>query len=168
MPYVALTGLKQPGTLYYGYQPGDPVDERVVREWGLVDGTDVQSYADGEPVPTPHPPALPRPGDDATRAQWQTWAVANGMDPDEAAETSIEDLQGFEPRAAGGQDRPAESDTKATWVKWAVAAGADKEWANDRSTTKADLMEWDVTAEQADEPPVGDTVAESLNDRANG
>lgn len=164
--YVALGGIKAPGTAVYGYQRGDRVHEDVVNRWGLTVGLDV---AEGLDVPPDELPAPVRPGEGATRAEWEKWAVANGMSEAEAAAVSQDKLEAIEaaPAPVAGESeqgeqpvRPADTAPKADWQAYAKALGADETWAYASSTTKADL--------QAYEPAPGDTIAVAATDLNQG
>jgi hypothetical protein len=149
--YVALTGIMAPNTNVYGYQRGDRVHESVVSSWNLRIGTDVEEGAE-LPAEVTSAPAV-RPGAESTRADWEKWAVVNGMSEQDAAAASQDDLEAADGTSEQGDrpERPADSAPKAEWQAYAVALGADEMWARDSATTKANL--------QAYEPPVGDTVA---------
>lgn len=169
--YVALTGIKAPNTAVYGYQRGDLVHENVVQNWGLTVGSDV---AEGTELPDDAEPVAPmeRPGAEGTRADWEKWAIYNGLPEASAAVASQDELEAVtapepdavpddEPSEQGEQPvRPADSAAKAEWVDYAIALGADPQWARDSTTTKANL--------QAYEPPVGDTVAVAATEANQG
>lgn len=167
--YVALGGIKAPGTSVYGYQRGDRIPPDVVEKWDLTVGLDV---AEGTDLPVDELPAPERPGESATRGDWEKWAVANGMSEAEAAAVSQDKLEAVEAKDVtpaesepvseqGDQPvRPADSAPKAEWQAYAVALGADEAWARDSATTKANL--------QAYEPPVGDTVAVAATEANQG
>lgn len=155
--FVALRDIKRPGTFVFGYRAGDDVHASVVDDpdWGLVVGEDVRpASAD----------VVPRPADDASRADWQAYVVGQGMSPADAEAASLEDLVAAYPASESESvptdDRPADSAKKADWIAYVVAHGADETWANAGDTTKADLQEW--------QPHSGDPVAESATEQANG
>lgn len=156
--YTALTSITPPGALVYGYHRGDPVSADVVGSWDLVVGEQV---VEG-PLPDEAPAVvMGRPGPEATRAQWEAYAVANGMDPDDVAEATQDDLEAVRPAdepVVG--DRPAESANKAAWVAYVSTHGSesDKAWAEAVGTTKANLMAWE---------PAGDPIAVDASERAN-
>lgn len=161
--FTALTGLKPPDSMVFGYQRGDAVSADVVENWGLEVGTDVceGDLSDEETAA----PVTQRPGPEATHADWQAWAVANGMSEQDADGATIEELQAVEaePPAAdepvSDPDRPADSAKKADWVAYVESRGADPAWATADSTTKADLQAW--------RPEAGDPVALAATE-ANG
>lgn len=166
MEYTALTSISPPGSLVYGYHRGDPVAGSVVENWGLVVGEQVvEGPLDPEAETAP---VLTRPTPEATRGEWEAWAVANGMDPERASQVAQEDLEAVEPAEedepvdgdAPPAERPAESAVKADWVAYVSARGseADKTWAAQTSTTKAELMAWE---------PAGDPIAVDASERAN-
>lgn len=161
--FTALEGIQAPGTAVYGYQRGDAVTADVVERWGLVVGTHVcegDLDADAPLVPT-----ASRPGPEANRAAWESWAVANGWDPEDAAVASQDDLEAVEPeQAPAGAGRPADSARKSDWAAYVVSLGADPDWANATGRTKADLQAYEP------EPPAeaGDTIAVAASDALNG
>lgn len=155
--FTALQGIQAPGTAVFGYQRGDAVLADVVENWGLTVGLDVCEGDLAEDVPAV---AAQRPGPEATYADWQAYAIANGMNEAEAEDAPLEDLQAVEP--VGGEPvRPDESAKKAEWVDYAKRKGADPEWAESSSTTKADLMAWEP-------PAVGDPVAVAATEALDG
>lgn len=169
--FVALRDIKQPGTFVFGYRAGDDVHADVVNDpdWGIVVGQDVRPTNTG---------AVARPADDAPRADWQAYAIGQGMKPADAEAASLDDLVSAYPapdpenpppaEALPEADaRPADSAKKADWISYVVANGGDEEWANAGDTTKADLQGW--TAEDSlSAPNEGDPVAESATQQANG
>jgi hypothetical protein len=166
MPYIALAPLRPPGSLVAGYQPGDPVSDDVVAAWDL-DDTQVREVEAGSETDIATlaavAPALVKPGPEANRAELEAYAVAIGaMTADEASAASQDDLESVDPADDG---RPTDAAVKAEWVAYVVGAGADETWANDKSTTKADLQAWKPGQVKA-----GDTVAQSLSEQqaANG
>lgn len=160
MPYIATAPVGPPGSLIRGYQPGDEVPDQVVADWDLDDTQvhQVDADEDGRPIVPDEPvaPVLPRPGPEANYAAWQAWAVANGMDPAEAEDADMADLQayGAEPANEDDPNRPADSALKADWLTYVKGQGADADWAD--TATKADLMAW--------QPTVGDPVAVAASD----
>lgn len=71
--YVAVNRIELDGV--GAYNPGDPVDARVVAPDGWVSLDDVEpSGVIG----------LPRPKDNASQGSWAAYAVQQGADPDEA------------------------------------------------------------------------------------
>jgi len=163
-PFIALHDLKQPGLMTYGYRRGDGVPQGAVDGWGLVVGEDVA------PANTK---AIPRPANDASRAEWEAFAIGQGWNSADAADATMKDLKAIpdpDPEQPAEQlpnpvnpDRPDEGAAKAEWVRYAVAQGADEEWANAKGTTKADLQAYDPAgAEPTDE------VAAAANEQANG
>lgn len=88
--FTALTTIRQPGSYAIGYQRGAEVTGQVVEDWGLVVGEDVVA-GDLAEEDTPARP-VSRPDDGANRAEWESWAVANGMSEPDAAEASMDDL----------------------------------------------------------------------------
>jgi hypothetical protein len=167
--YTALRGILSPGTSVYGYHRGQPVSAEVVDTWALFVGTANDPDADvveGD-LPAeeaPAPPVAHRPTEADNRAAWESWAIANGMDAQQAAEASQEDLEavaGPDRSEQGAQpERPADSAPKANWIAYAIERGADPQWAGDAATTKANL--------QAYEPQPGDTVATSAAEASQG
>jgi hypothetical protein len=161
--YTALHGITAPGTLVFGYRYGDTVEASVVENWGLVVGRDViEGALPDDDTPTVSPA---RPGPESNRATWEAYAVASGMTEKQAAEASLDDLQAERDAKGKPVERPADSAKKADWVTYVVKLGADKAWANDDTTTRADLQAWhaDTPAENVPATPtgpvVGDTVA---------
>lgn len=166
--YTALGSIAPPGSLVFGYHRGDRVEEGVVENWHLVVGEDVvEGELPTEELPTTVPVA--RPSEDATRADWEAYAVANGMEPEKAAEVAQEDLEAVEPVEpetvevpveTAPTDRPAESANKAEWIAYVTANGsdADRMWAKADGTTKANLIAWE---------PAGDPVAVAAGEQAN-
>jgi hypothetical protein len=155
--YTALRGILAPGTSVYGYHRGQPVMASVVDAWSLSVGTANDPDADvveGD-LPADEVTVAPvprRPTEADNRATWESWAVANGMDPQQAAEASQEDLEAVGVSEQGEQPvRPADTAKKAEWQAYAARMGADETWAYADTTTKADL--------QAYAPQPGDTVA---------
>jgi hypothetical protein len=168
--YTALRGILSPGTSVYGYHRGQPVSAEVVDTWALSVGTANDPDADvveGD-LPaeeTPAPPIAHRPTEADNRAAWESWAIANGMDAQRAAEASQEDLEAVGADEAGTEQgdqpvRPADSAKKADWQAYAVRLGADETWTYADTTTKSDL--------QAYEPQPGDTVATSATEASQG
>jgi hypothetical protein len=152
MQYTARSGIKAPDTAVFGYRRGDDVPPSVVEAWGLTVGDEV---SEGPlPVDDEVRPSGP-PTEADTRATWESWAVANGMDADKAAVAPMDELQAVGANPA--DDRPADSAKKSEWVDWVVARGADESWARDGATTKADLQNWTA----GEEATAGDTVASS-------
>lgn len=149
-PFVALRALQAPGTMVFGFQPGDPVPAGTVESWELVIGTDVR--------PT-NTAAVPRPDDSAGRAEWEAYAIGQGMPIPDAQAASLEDLRATpepEPDEHGNpaeakplpdpdapMERPGDDARKAEWVSYAKSLGADETWADDKATTKADLMAYE-------------------------
>lgn len=156
MPY-AKRRINMPGTLAAGYQPGNFVPDSVVANWALVEGEDYSATPLGEEV---EPAAVPRPADDSDRGAWVAYAVARGMDPDEANRTDLDALiEAYPDEVIGEQpERPADSAKKADWVEWAIEAGADEGWARDDSTTKAQLQDYTpgTKMRQASNDPAAD------------
>jgi hypothetical protein len=166
--FVALTSLGPPGSMVAGYRRGDPVPAAVVKNWGLVDGEDVTS-GDLDPDAANTAPTG-RPGETGTRADWEAYAVANGMDPEHAREVSQDELEAVEENAERvGPERPADSARKSEWVAYVKARGGDPDWADADGTTKADLQAWEpVVDDELPAPDEGDPVAVDANARANG
>lgn len=164
--YTALRGILSPGTSVYGYHRGQPVTAEVVDTWSLTVGTANDPEADVVEGDLPADevdvaPVAHRPTEADNRAAWESWAVANGMDAQQAAEASQEDLEAVGGSEQGDQpERPADSAKKAEWQAYAWALGADETWAYADTTTKADL--------QAYEPQPGDTVATSATEASQG
>lgn len=159
--YTARVHIKAPGTLIYGYGPGDPVSARVVEEWGLTDDQVVlgDNYQPERPAE-----------DDDDRDAWERYVVGQGTSEEDARAASLDDLKGMydappspEPPAweindklsdqelaahqtevagASNAQRPADSATKAEWIAYVVGQGADEAFANATSTTKDDLRNW--------------------------
>jgi hypothetical protein len=127
---------------------------------------------------------MERPADDADRAEWQNYAVVQGVPYEEAVNLDRADLvrrvdRAPESEAAPGADAepPAETDRKAVWVDYGAArvsrateGRVTVAEARDRlsSATKAELMqafgpegdegpdEW--YAHEGDAVQVGDTI----------
>jgi hypothetical protein len=163
--FTALDSIQAPNTTVFGYRRGDPVGADVVENWGLEVGVHV---CEGDLVEgDPSGPAMVRPGPEANRATWEQWAIANGMDPEQAAAAPMEDLEAAgpqEPAAAADPDRPADSARKAEWVTYVQGKAGDDEatqaWAAADSTTKADLQAW--------QPGSGDPIAEAATEATQG
>jgi hypothetical protein len=153
--FTALDSIPAPGTTVFGYRRGDAVGADVVESWGLVVG---QHVCEGD-LSDDAPGAVPmqRPGPEANRADWEAWAVANGMDADVAAEAPMEDLQAEGTPEADSADRPADSAKKAEWVDFAVSRGLDRETAEGK--TKAELQDWVAAGGWSDSATAGDSVA---------
>lgn len=154
--YTALEGILAPNTSVFGYRRGDAVSAQVVADWALE--IDAQVCAGDLDPDAPVDPTVPRPDEGGTRAEWEAWALAEGMPADDVAAASMDDLQGYRSEQAADSGRPADSAKKADWAAYAVSLGADPQWANDPNTTKANL--------QAYEPEVGDPVALSATEAA--
>lgn len=160
--FTALGSVHAPDSYAAGYRRGDEVSAQVVENWGLVVGEDV---VEGDLTEDNDPAVVrlhTRPNEGATRADWEAWAVYNGMDADDAATATMEDLQ--DAGTKNDPQRPADSAKKAEWVAWVIDQGADDGWARADSTTKADLQAWEPEAVAADEPESGDPVAESATE----
>jgi hypothetical protein len=164
--YTALRSILAPGTSVYGYHRGQPIMASVVDAWSLTVGTANDPDADvveGD-LPADEPAVAPtprRPTEADNRATWESWAVANGMDAQQAAETSQEDLEAVGVSEQGEQPvRPADTAKKAEWQAYAARMGADETWAYADTTTKADL--------QAYAPQPGDTVAVAATEASQG
>lgn len=96
--FTALHGILAPDTAVFGYQRGDEVPAAVVESWALKVGDDVcEGDLDAD---APAGSAVPRPGPEGSRADWESWAVANGMPAGDAAEASQEDLEAVGPAPA--------------------------------------------------------------------
>lgn len=145
-PYRALRAIKSPGMLYLAYNEGDGVSQSAVDNWGLVVGEDVL------PVRTD---VIPRPDDEALRPEWEAFAIGQGMSVQDAQAASLTDLRTIPapgpetapevlpvPPAMPG--RPADDAVKAEWVRYVLALGADEVWATAKSTTRADLMDYEA------------------------
>jgi hypothetical protein len=150
--YTALDSIQAPGTMVFGYRRGDEVKADVVDSWGLEVGVHVKE-GDLDAGETPAP--MVRPGPEANRADWEAWAVANGMSAEDADTATMEDLQAIDVNS--DPDRPADSARKAEWVDHAVSRGLDRDTAE--GMTKAELQEW-----TPDEVPVGDTIAQQATE----
>lgn len=166
--YYALRSLGAPGTLSYGYHRGDVVEAPVVENWGLVLDEDVSTEQPGTDAPAVR--TGERPGPEATRADWEAYAIANGMDADRAREVSQDELEDVQQADAErvDSDRPSDSAKKADWIAYVVANGGDETWANASDTTKADLQGWMNQGGSLPAPDEGDPVAVDANNRANG
>lgn len=117
--FTALKSIPAPGTAVFGYRRGDGVAADVVQAWALVVGDDV---CEGDLTEDTAVPVLARPGPEANRAAWESWAIANGMTPEEAAEAGQDDLE-----AAGAKDsaparKPATKPAKKAGDAVAVSA----------------------------------------------
>jgi hypothetical protein len=168
--FTALRGILAPGTSVYGYHRGDPVTAQVVESWDLVAGEandpDADVVAGDLPEETPADRVVPRPDEGATRADWEAYAIANGMSPEDATVASQEDLEAVTASDEVGEEqgkqpeRPVDSAKKSEWQAYAKRLGADETWAYADTTTKADL--------QAYEPQPGDTVAVAATEANQG
>jgi hypothetical protein len=154
--YIARTRITAPDTMQGGYNPGDPVSAYTVDAWDLTEDQ-VEPAAGYE---------SPRPAEDSTnRREWERYVIGQGTSREEAESVSLDQLKGLydppEPpawqqndRAAGANRetgegevrRPAESAKKPDWVHYVVAGGGDEAWASDPSTTKDDLMAWELNS----------------------
>jgi hypothetical protein len=171
--YVALTSLRAPGTMVFGYRPGDGVPAAAVEAWELTVGVDVMPRDTG---------VIPRPEKDSDdRAAWEAYALGQGRPADEVSAASLADLKKTPEPATdeetgapvaladpfGEPERPAPDAKKADWVAYVIATGADKDWASDRATTKADLQDYSPKRDVVPNEPAivspseGDSVAES-------
>lgn len=168
--YEALTDIQAPGTMVFAYRTGDGVPASAVDNWELRVGEQVRPRNTG---------VIPRPADDADRRAWEAYAIGQGMATEDAQAASLEDLRAAYPETddepevrdlPSPTDRPADGDVKADWVRWAVASGADETWATDKGTTKAELMDWTPPdrSDRGPDPEVGDPVALSATQQANG
>ncbi|GAA0528787.1 hypothetical protein GCM10010172_06740 [Paractinoplanes ferrugineus] len=165
--YTALHGISAPGTSVFGYQRGHEVPEVVVANWNLIVGDD-GSDADVTEGPladlTPATVVVVRPDDGANRAAWEAYAVAAGMTEKDAAQAPLEELQAERDAKGKPVERPADNAKKADWVAYVKKLGADKAWADDDTTTRADLQAWTPdhvvpVADPAAAPAVGDPIA---------
>jgi hypothetical protein len=165
-PYVALRPIKQPGTLLTPYHAGDGMPASAVDDWELVVGEDV--------MPT-NTKVIPRPEGDASRAEWEAFAIGQGWNSADAADATLTELRKIPapddqtaaeplPDPTAPPARPDESAAKSEWITYVVSQGADEEWANTRSTTKADLMAY----EASDTRRPADEVADAVDEQANG
>lgn len=171
--YKALVPLRAPGTMVFGFQPGDGVPAATVEAWELTVGSDVMPRDTG---------VVARPEKDDERPAWEAYAIGQGLPVDEARAASLADLRKTpdpdpevapeplaDPNAA--PVRPEPDAKKAEWVAYVKATGADVNWADDPKTTKAELQDYspqrDVVPGTAPTvtPPVGDTIAETLTDQ---
>lgn len=165
-PYVALTPLRAPGTMVFGFQPGDGVPQDTVENWELVIGVDVMPRDTG---------VVARPDRDSDdRAAWEAYAIGQGTPVQDARAASLTQLRKTPEPATdadtGGPvvladpfaapERPAPGAKKADWIEYVIATGADKAWANDPSTTKADLQDYENKRDVVpNEPAPADPVA---------
>ncbi|MFE2021305.1 hypothetical protein ACFW9O_24985 [Streptomyces sp. NPDC059499] len=139
----------------------DPIAERLTKGYLRRVNADGSPYSGSSPTPTPSAPdtgnsALtngvpPRPGKNATKAEWVGWAVnAHGLEPDAAEGMTKADLAelpdtpapdpGTSAPAAGAGGKPSEDDPKSAWIAYVVAQGHLS--ADDAATfTKADLID---------------------------
>src|SRR4029453_17879861 len=96
---------------------------------------------------------IAKPESGAERHEWEAFAIGQGWTLEDAREASMKDLRAIPerdpeqparelPDPDAAPDRPSESAVKAEWIEWAVANGADETWANDKATTKAELMDF--------------------------
>lgn len=111
-----------------------------------------------------------RPGDDAHAGEWATYAVALGLNADQASTLSVTQLQEWvdahEEALGEGQeapvpnedaenpvaplpDRPAKNASVADWRAYAIALGMDPDQAKD--ATKADCQDYAQVVEDARE-----------------
>lgn len=92
--FVALRNIAAPGTLTLGYTPGHDVPARVVSEWNLVVGEDVEEgdggSGDDEDAPRPA-------DDDHNRASWEAYVRGQGTSAVTAREASLDELKGMYP-----------------------------------------------------------------------
>lgn len=175
-PYVALVPLKAPGTMVFGYQPGDGVPAATVEAWELTVGLEVL------PRDTS---VVARPDKDSDdRVAWEAYVIGQGRPREEVIAASLADLKKTPEPAVDEEtgapvpladpfappERPSPDAKKAEWIEYVIATGADKAWANDRATTKADLQDYEPKnvargpAETVVTPPVGDTVAANASE----
>lgn len=123
--FTALGTILAPGTAVAGYQRGDEVAADVVEAWGLKVDYDVCEGDLDEDAQASVPPV--RPGPEATRADWESWAVANGWEAKDAAEASQEDLEAVElpqPTPAKKAARPAKKTADSAKAGDTVATSA--------------------------------------------
>lgn len=92
--FTALHRIPTSGPVAY-YQRGDDVQAAVVEQLGLVVGEDV--------IPA-NADVIPRPADNAKRAEWVDYAVGQGMDRAEADDLTIADLRERYPEGARRTD----------------------------------------------------------------
>lgn len=92
--YTALHRIPALGPVAY-YQRGDDVQAAVVEQLGLVVGEDV--------VPA-RADVIPRPADNAKRAEWVDFAVGQGMPRDEADDLTVAELRDRYPEGARRTD----------------------------------------------------------------
>jgi len=171
--FVAITAFGPPGSMVNGYQRGDKVDAAVVERWNLTVGED------GQVMPL-RSDAVARPDDDSDdRRAWEAYAIARGWSTADARSVALDDLKDIpepEPDADGNPApaetlpdptarpiRPDDGEVKAAWIAYVVGNGADEEWANAKTTTKADLQAWEPGPAGAPDP-----VAASAAEQANG
>jgi hypothetical protein len=90
------------------------------------------SYPEGE-EPAEAATSEPEPAEDEAA---EVEAPAEDAEP-VADAVELTEYDQAEPKL----ERPADSDLKPAWIAFAVDQGADEAWANDPSTTKAQLIE---------------------------
>lgn len=129
---------------YAGYRAGDGITRDVVERLGLTVGVDVRpANAD----------VVPRPAGNARRADWEAYALGQGLDSEEIDSMSVTDLRNRFPEgaptaeptvdvadpvavnaaeqiaAAGEADTtdqaPARNASKSDWVAWVMGQGHD-------------------------------------------
>lgn len=102
------------------YNPGDPVPASAVSNLGLTVGVDVSPARDG---------VLAQPGPGDSRAAWEVWWLAHGVDRAVLDDMSRDQLASFTPHPhdgggeGGGLEPPGRGARKADWVAYAVARG---------------------------------------------
>lgn len=126
--FVALRNIAAPGTLVLGYTPGHDVPARVVSEWNLVVGEDVEEGdggSDDEDAPRPA-------DDDHNRASWEAYVRGRGTSVVKAREASLDELKGMYPppekpawqvtdeKAAAAKAKPVDDESKAPAKKTPV------------------------------------------------
>lgn len=145
--YLALRDIKVNDVV--GYRTGDGMTANAVdnlRDHGhtLELGLDIAAA---------RPDVVPRPADNAPVAQWREYAIAQGMDPQEAADTPRTKLIDTYPDpdvdgavatdAAAGP--PAKSAPKPEWVDWYMSTHPDADRAKVEAMTVRALQGGDPT-----------------------
>lgn len=114
--YTALEIINYPeNPLVRAYNPGDDVPAGAVENWGLEVGVQVTPARRG---------LLPRPDKNAKRAEWETYAIHEGVPLDEAKELTRDELIAAVPEREDG-DGLADSKLLAAEVEPEPVVGRD-------------------------------------------
>lgn len=158
--YIAQQKISHNGVT--AYNPGDDVPASAVENLGLTVGVEV--------LPA-HAGVIPRPAGNARRAEWERYAIGQGMTPEEAADLTRGDLiarypDGEQPTtvnpdpapdlvaeqateqtngtAGDDMEPPARDARKADWVAYAVARGMPAEVAEDSTIAQLSGYDYDT------------------------